>query len=83
LHWGASTIYLRYMEDEKAHPICAARELAREELRRDVPADKRRSSPLFSPSRATTAAGKPWVSGQLATIFALMVQTVVGVEASN
>ena len=83
LHWGASTIYLRYMEDEKAHPICAARELAREELRRDVPADKRRSSPLFSPSRATTAIGKPWVSGQLATIFALMVQTVVGIEAAK
>ena len=83
LHWGASTIYLRYMEDATAHPICAARELAKEELRRDVPADKRRSSPLFSPSRSTTLTGKPWVSGQVATIFGLMVQSVVGVEAAK
>ena len=35
-HWGASVIYLMYDSDKVATPICAARELAKEEWRRDV-----------------------------------------------
>jgi hypothetical protein len=50
LHWGASTIYLAYYPSEAAHPICAARELAREELRRQVPVRSRRPSGLMSRS---------------------------------
>ena len=47
LHWGASTIYLAFYSSEAAHPICAARELAREEIRREIPAALRREVPLF------------------------------------
>eukprot|EP00966_Prymnesium_polylepis_P107203 2482353-Prymnesium_polylepis.1 len=42
LHWGAAIIYLMYHASVEAHPICVARELAHEERRRRIPADKRR-----------------------------------------
>ena len=35
-HWGAAAIYLRYDSDVKVTPICAARELAKEEIRRSI-----------------------------------------------
>ena len=44
LHWGASTIYLRYSKHDK---ICAARMLAHLELLRKVKPDKRADTPLF------------------------------------
>ena len=73
LHWGASTIYLAFYESEADHPICAARELAREELRRLVPADKRADVPLF-----VRAGNSPWRHGQLSDAFSEMMGVVCG-----
>ena len=52
LHWGPCTIYLRYSATEK---INAARELAREEMRRAVDPSLRESAPLF-----VTSEGVAW-----------------------
>ena len=73
LHWGASTIYLAYYPSEAAHPICAARELAREELRRQVPAAKRADVPLF-----VREGDAPWRHGQLSDAFSEMMGVVCG-----
>ena len=72
LHWGAATIYLPY--DPTSH-ICAARELAREEIRRGVPAAERGLRPLF-----VCETGGPWRHGQLNTVFHHLLVRVVGAE---
>ena len=71
LHWGASTIYLPWQPPSVA--ICAARELAREELRRGIAEDKRREAPLF-----VSAAGGPWRHEALNTVFHHLIVRVVG-----
>ena len=48
LHWGAATIYLRFYASRINHPICAAREMASEELRRCIPAARRAQVLLFA-----------------------------------
>jgi hypothetical protein len=79
LHWGASTIYLRFYHSRTDHPICAARELAVEELRRAVPADRRRTTPLFSSGGAGAA---PWSHGRLKYLFGAMMTMLVGEAAA-
>lgn len=69
---GAATIYLPY--DPTSH-ICAARELAREEIRRGVPAAERGLRPLF-----VCETGGPWRHGQLNTVFHHLLVRVVGAE---
>lgn len=80
LHWGASTIYLRFFADAAAVPICAARELAAEELRRMVPAARRVHTPLFSP---TAAGSTPWTHGQLDGAMSRMLTVLEGAEAAK
>jgi len=75
LHWGASTIYLRYSATD---PICAARDLMHEELRRRVPEARRRHVPLFA-----MPDGKPWRHGILDRIFHAMMVVVVGPERAG
>ena len=78
LHWGASTIYLRFYSSPQAHPICAAREMAAEELRRCVPPDSRRTAPLF-----VRADGSPWRHKQLSSIFHSMLVVLIGEDAAK
>ena len=61
LHWGPCTIYLRFSATEV---INAARELAREEIRRRVPLSERESAPLF-----VKADGGAWRHAELAKTF--------------
>eukprot|EP00966_Prymnesium_polylepis_P181904 4213928-Prymnesium_polylepis.1 len=61
LHWGASTIYLRFDPDE---PICAAKYLAWMEIARAVPAAQRAEVPLF-----VNFAFGPWRAVPLTDIF--------------
>ena len=75
LHWGASTIYLPF---DPAAAICAARELAREEVRRAVPASGRARAPLF-----VCETGGPWRHGQLNTVFHHLLVRVVGPERAQ
>ena len=75
LHWGASTIYLPY-DPEAA--ICGARELAREEVRRAVPAGKRQEAPLF-----VGPGGGPWRHEPLNTVFHHLLVRVVGAERAS
>ena len=75
LHWGASTIYLPF---DPAAPICAARELAREEVRRAVPAADRRRKPLF-----VNATGGPWRHSELNTVFHHLLARVVGPDRAR
>ena len=75
LHWGASTIYLPYHPNRGTHPVCAARELAREEMRRAVPAIKRIDTPLFARED-----GQAWCHSALADTFERMLKMVVGAE---
>ena len=70
LHWGPCTIYLRF---DAAETINAARELAREELRRKVPPAERESAPLF-----VDASGGAWRHAALAKIFDDIAVTVCG-----
>ena len=77
LHWGASTIYLRFYSSAAAHPICAARDLAAEELRRCVPAERRRSVPLFAHS-----GDQPWRHAELVQLFEQMMTLIVGAAAA-
>ena len=70
LHWGPCTIYLRYDATEN---INAARELAREEMRRCVPLSERESTPLF-----VTSDGAAWRHQELATVFHQIVTAVCG-----
>ena len=77
LHWGAATIYLRYYGSRADHPICAARELALEELRRCVPQAKRDAVPLFA-----RADGAPWRHHQLTHVYSCMMTVLVGEEAA-
>ena len=71
LHWGASTIYLPFDPDAR---ICAARELAREEIRRQVPPQARKRAPLF----VGFDDASPWRHGALNAIFYAMMVLVVG-----
>ena len=74
LHWGASTIYLKYYASASAHPICAARELRAEEARRAVPATRRSLVPLFVCDNSDT----PWTHGPLTDTFGQMMAIVCG-----
>ena len=74
LHWGASTIYLRYYSSAADHPICAARELRCEELRRAVPATRRSAVPLF----VCDSSDAPWRHGALTDTFGQMMAVVCG-----
>ena len=78
LHWGASTIYLRFYSSASDHPICAARDLAAEELRRCVPEHRRREVPLFARSGSS-----PWRHPELTQVFAQMMSLIVGVDAAS
>ena len=75
LHWGPCTIYLRYSATEK---INAARELAREEMRRAVDPSMRESEPLF-----VTEEGKAWRHYELATTFRAIIVAVSGEERAK
>ena len=55
--------------------MCAARELAREEIRRAVPAIKRIDTPLFARED-----GEAWRHTALADTFERMLKVVVGPE---
>ena len=70
LHWGPCTIYLRF---DAVETINAARELAREELRRKVPLAERESAPLF-----VNASGGAWRHAALAKVFDDIVVAVCG-----
>ena len=70
LHWGPCTIYLRYSVSE---PINAARELAREEIRRAVDPARREEAPLF-----ITGEGAPWRHAELAATFHAIMVAVRG-----
>ena len=70
LHWGPCTIYLRFHPTEA---INAARELAREELRRKVPLADRETAPLF-----VKADGTAWRHTELAKVFDEIVTEVCG-----
>ena len=70
LHWGPCTIYLRFSATEA---INAARELAREEIRRRVPLPERESAPLF-----VKADGSAWRHAELAQTFNDIVVAVRG-----
>ena len=72
LHWGACTIYLAYHPTE---PINAARELAKYELARALPAHARRHSPLF-----VNFEGGPWRHNQLDALFHDVMQTQMSKE---
>ena len=61
MHWGPCTIYLRFSLTEVVN---AARELAREELRRRVPLSGREAAPLF-----IKADGGAWRHAELAKTF--------------
>ena len=61
-----------------AAPICAARELAREEVRRAVPAADRRRKPLF-----VNATGGPWRHSELNTVFHHLLARVVGPDRAR
>jgi integrase len=73
LHWGASTIYLMFFTCASAHPICAARELAAEEMRRQVAPADRETSPLF-----VCEGNSAWRHGALAEAFGRMLTVVCG-----
>ena len=77
LHWGASTVYLRFYSSLTAHPICAARDLAAEELRRCVPPERRRGVPLFA-----RTGDQPWRHADLVSVFSQMLTVIVGAEAA-
>ena len=70
LHWGASTIYLRFSATDE---INAARTLATMELVRKVPVGKRDDTPLF-----VSPAGGAWHSAALNDLFNAML-TAAGV----
>ena len=70
LHWGACTIYLKYSATEA---INAARELAREEIRRAVHPAKRHEAPLFVNEK-----GLPWRHEALASIFHKIIVAIRG-----
>ena len=72
LHWGACTIYLAYHPTE---PINAARELAKYELARALPARARRHSPLF-----VNFEGGPWRHHQLDALFHDVMQIQMSKE---
>jgi integrase len=74
LHWGASTIYLRYYTSAVGHPICAARELRSEEMRRAVPAARRSMVPLF----VSDSSDAPWRHGPLTDTFGQMMAVICG-----
>jgi hypothetical protein len=74
LHWGASTIYLRYYTSAVVHPICAARELRNEEMRRAVPAARRSMVPLF----VSDGGDAPWRHGPLTDTFGQMMAVICG-----
>ena len=74
LHWGASTVYLKYYSSATDHPICAARELRAEELRRAVPAARRSLVPLF----VCDGGDKPWTHGPLTDTFGQMMAVICG-----
>ena len=59
LHWGPCTIYLRF---DASETINAARELAREEMRRKVPRADREATPLF-----VKGGGTSWRHQELAS----------------
>ena len=65
LHWGADPIYLPYHPTE---PINAARRLAEMEIRREVPAERRRHVPLFC-----DADGEPLRHGRLDALLRAML----------
>ena len=75
LHWGPCTVYLRYSASE---PINAARELAREEMRRKVDPDKREEAPLF-----VTGTGVAWRHAELALIFHSLIVAVRGEDRAR
>ena len=75
LHWGPCTIYLRYSASET---INAARELAREELRRAVDPAKREEEPLF-----VTGDGAAWRHIELAAIFHSLIVATRGEERAK
>ena len=75
LHWGPCTIYLRYSATEK---INAARELAREEMRRAVDPTMRESQPLF-----ITEEGTAWRHHELAATFRALIVAVRGEERAK
>ena len=79
LEWGVSTIYLPFHADAALYPINAARELAREEIRRGVPADKRRSTPLFE---GANGAWRHSLHSALAYIFRAFMVVVAGADAA-
>ena len=70
LHWGPCTIYLRYSATEK---INAARELAREEMRRAIDPRQRESAPLF-----VTNEGVAWRHHELAATFHAIIVAIRG-----
>ena len=70
LHWGACTIYLKFSATET---INAARELAREEMRRAVDPLKRHEAPLFVNEK-----GLPWRHDALASIFYKIMVAIRG-----
>ena len=78
LHWGASTIYLRFRACRKAYPICAARELMVEELRRNVPSHMRKDVPLF-----VSPTGNAWTHAALNKVFFKMLSALVGAEKAG
>ena len=75
LHWGPCTIYLRF---DATETINAARELAREELRRQVPLAEREAAPLF-----VTADGSAWRHAALAKVFDDIIVAVCGVDRAK
>ena len=75
LHWGPCTIYLRYSASEH---INAARELAREEMRRKVDPAKREDAPLF-----VTGAGVAWRHAELAAIFYAIIVAIRGEDRAK
>ena len=75
LHWGACTIYLKFSATET---INAARELAREEMRRAINPAKRHEAPLFVNEK-----GLPWRHEALASIFHKIMVVIRGEERAK
>ena len=75
LHWGACTIYLKFSATET---INAARELAREEMRRAINPTKRHEAPLFVNEK-----GLPWRHEALASIFHKIMVVIRGEERAK
>jgi len=75
LHWGACTIYLKFSATET---INAARELAREEIRRAINPAKRHEAPLF-----VNEIGLSWRHEPLASIFHKIMVAIRGEERAK